>query len=72
MAEINEDGSKVSDPVFPFRLRFEPNRSVVTNNTTKDYMTQLSGVPADVVVYSIYALDKPTQLGGTETHIADL
>jgi len=72
LANINEDGSEEPNPVFPFSLRFVPNRDVVTNNTSANYMTQLSGVPADITIYSIYAYDKPKELGGTETHIADM
>lgn len=71
-AKYGGDGQEVANPVFPFELRFAPNRAGVTNNTTKDFLTQLKGVPANSVVYDVYGYDKPPQMGGVEIHIGAL
>jgi len=35
-------------------------------------MNQLTGVPANSKVYDVYAYDKPSQIGGVESHIGSL
>ena len=70
-AKYGTDGKEISNPVFPFKLRFAPNRSIA-NHITDNFLVQLTNVPANSNLYEVYALDKPTQLGGKETHIGTL
>lgn len=72
MATHDAQGKKEANPVFPWELRFVPNRAGVKNNHTDYYMKQLEGVPANIVLYEVYATDKPTALGGTESHIGSI
>jgi hypothetical protein len=72
-AQIHEDGTHVEAPVFPFKLRFHPNKETegLIPNVKQDdnlaYIGQLeSMVPADTILYDIYGLDAPTELGGVE------
>jgi len=78
-AQIGEDGRKVDAPVFPFEMRFHPNKEVATliSNAKPDddmaYIGQLeSFVPADATLYDIYGLDAPTELGGVEHFMGTL
>jgi hypothetical protein len=77
MSAIDENGTKVASPVFPFSLRYEPHSDVHTLFPTKlvkpmSYMTQLQTVPANSRLYKVYAFDKPAQLGGKESLIGTL
>jgi hypothetical protein len=36
------------------------------------YVDQLTTVPDQMVIYDVYGLDKPTELGGTEILIGSL
>jgi len=72
MGKYDETGKETATPVFPFRMRFHPNSAVsglISNAKPSDYMaytTQLEGIPADSVLYDVYGLDAPTELGGVE------
>jgi hypothetical protein len=62
---------------MPFSLRFEPHRDVA-NLIPSDYkgdlayLDQLAGVPANSNLYKVYAMTKPSQLGGKEVNIGTL
>ena len=72
-AQIGEDGQKVAAPVFPFRMRFHPNKDthfLISNERQKSDMAYISQlemmVPADTILYDVYGLDAPEALGGAE------
>lgn len=77
-AQHGEDGKEVAAPVFPFKLRFHPNKAVaslIPNTQPSDYMaytTQLEGIPSNSALYDIYGLDAPTELGGVEHFMGTL
>lgn len=80
MAKYDEAGNETSDPkAFPFELRFEPHEDVhylfptaLPDGDAMDYISQLESVRADLTLYNVYALDKPTPIGGTETLIGTI
>merc|ERR1711973_90005 len=37
-----------------------------------DFLVDLTSIPKGSTLYQVWALDVPEELGGTETHIADL
>jgi len=70
---MGEDGKNVADPVFPFKMRFHPNKDTqgLIPNTRQDddmaYIGQLeSMIPADTILYDVYGLDAPEARGGVE------
>jgi len=72
-SKFGEDGKKIEAPVFPFKLRFHPNKEtngLIPNDRQDDkmaYIGQLeSMIPADTVLYDVYGLDAPPSLGGVE------
>jgi len=74
MASYGEDGVKVDSPVFPFSLNFVPSSDVPSfpDEYVESFTDQLMTVPSGTELYKVYAKDGPTELGGTETHIANL
>ena len=77
-ASYGEDGSH-DDPVFPFQLIFRPSGQIHFDASAPSdskngctFTDNLEGIPAGSVLYHVFALDAPTELGGTETYIADL
>jgi len=78
MGKYNEAGQEAAAPVFPFRLRFHPNKAVaglIPNTQPSDYMaytSQLESVPADTALYDIYGQDGPWELGGVEHFMGTL
>lgn len=40
-ATHDSNGNQESNPVFPWTLRFEPNRPVVTNNIKANFLVQI-------------------------------
>ena len=72
-AQYGEDGLEVPEPVFPYRLRFQPTGEIgFPDAYTRPHTDLLTTVPKDSVLYRVHALDKPTELGGREQYIADL
>ena len=54
-------------------LRFKPSGEVsFPDEYVNDWLEDLMSVPVGTVLYTIWAMDKPEELGGVETHIADL
>ena len=76
MASYTQDGQKESEVVFPWSLRFVPGGEYNFPSTVADgytnFLDDLSSITADSVLYEVYAMDKPTELGGTEMKIASI
>jgi len=78
MATYGTDGSKVSNPVFPYMLEFDPHPDVVGKipNTppaeAMSYLDQLKGIAANSNFYDMYGWDEPEQAGGKRIHIGTL
>jgi len=73
MAAYTQDGAAES-PVFPFSLRFEPTGEWVFPETTYDtpFEQYLQTIPEEALLFNVYAMDQPVELGGTESLIAQL
>merc|ERR1711936_503544 len=72
-ASYGEDGVMASSLSFPFMVRFQPTREIsFPDEYVNDFLVDLTSVPAGSTLYQVWALDVPQELGGTETHIADL
>ena len=70
-AMYKQDGTKVYEPVFPFRLRYEPTGDIQFPADTYDetIFEQLKTIEPNQVLYKVHALDEPD---GTEQHIANV
>ena len=75
MASKTQDG-KSETPVFPWSLRFEPNSAFKFPSTVAagyvDFMKDLATIKSGTVLYTVYAMNKPKELGGTELKIAQI
>ena len=71
MAAFAQDGSAEASPVFPWKLRFEPTGEWNMPDTTYDqtFEEYLATIPSGSKLFSIYAMDVPEELGGTEALI---
>jgi hypothetical protein len=71
MAAYTQDGVEES-PVFPFSLRFEPSGDWQFPATTYDqtFLEYLQTIPEGALLFNIYAMDQPAELGGSEQLIA--
>ena len=70
MASYTQDGT-AETPVFPWSLRFSPGGAysfpdTVSNGYT-DFRDDLATIAEGTVLYNVYAMDQPAELGGTET-----
>ena len=73
MATYDQYGRKVTNPVFPFALRFEPSGQVSFPRTYHGLWTDdLKSIPVGTTLYHVYAFDKPCAIGGKEKWIADI
>lgn len=78
-AQYTSSGAQEAQKNYPFELKFEPHKSV-SNKFSKDlgdknygkFTDQLVTVPANSVLYNVYALDKPTELNGSWKKIGAL
>jgi hypothetical protein len=75
MASVKQDGT-AETPFFPWSLRFAPSGkysfpSTVSNGYT-DFRTDLATIESGSVLYDVYAMDQPSELGGKETKIAQI
>jgi len=73
-ASVTQDGVE-EDPVFPWKLRFEPATSYVTpieDPSEFNFTEIMKEIPSGETIYEIYAWDMPEEMGGSETHIGDL
>ena len=69
----DQTGAEASPPSFPFSLNFVPTGEIsfpdeYVQPVTADLMT----IPTGTILYKVLALDKPVELGGTESQIAEL
>jgi len=69
MASYTQSG-QAETPVFPFSLRFSPGGdysfpSTVSNGYT-DFRDDLKTIKSGTVLYNVFAMDAPAELGGTE------
>ena len=72
-AAFGEDGQKASTNSFPFMLRFRPTGEIsFPDEYVNDFPHDLCSVPNGSTLYNVFALDNPEDIGGTETHIADV
>lgn len=72
-AMFGQEGVEVADPVFPYRLIFRPTGEIVFPDTyVQPFTDDLKTIPEGSILYEIYALDLPEELGGAELHIGDL
>merc|ERR1719219_1598719 len=72
-AKYGEDGVMTSSLSFPFMLRFHPTGEIsFPDEYVNDFLEDLMSIPKGSTLYEIWALDVPQELGGTETHVADL
>jgi len=70
---FGEDGKEVENPVFPYRLRFQPTGEIdFSDEYVHEFTEDLKSIPADSVLYNILALDQPEELGGVEAQIGQL
>jgi len=68
-----ESGTPVADPKFPFMLRFHPTGEFMfSDDYVRPFTEDLTSIPKGSTLYEVWAMDQPTELGGTEQHIADL
>jgi len=73
IALYSEDGARVSVPVFPFSLNFVPESGLsFPDDYEDDVNTQLMTIPPGTRLYRVFARSAPEELGGQESHIADL
>ena len=72
MAKYDQSGAETAG-VFPFSLRFEPVAEFQwSSDYPEDIIEQLTKIPEGSTVWTIYGLDAPTELGGTEHRIGTL
>merc|ERR1712080_290790 len=68
-----ENGEAVASPVFPYMLRFHPTGELSFADEYHGLFTEdLVSIDEGSTLYEVWAMDQPTELGGTETHIANL
>ena len=62
------------EAVFPFSLRFEPSGDweFPAETYDTDFETYLQSIPEDALLFNVFAMDKPAELGGTESMIAKM
>ena len=74
-ASIDQKGTQVT-PVFPRMIRFKPTGQFHFPATKADgytdWMQDIASIPSGSVLYDIYALDQPEEMGGVETKIGQL
>merc|ERR1712158_174281 len=72
-AKYGEDGQEVGNPVFPYRLRFQPTGEIsFPDEYVRPFTEDLKSIPRDSILYDILALDQPEEMGGVEAHIGQL
>jgi len=73
MASYDQAGSQVNEPVFPYKMRFEPTGEIEFSSTVyTDYKQQLATIPSGTNLFKVHAWTAPQELGGEELYIGDL
>jgi len=71
--KFGQDGVEEKVLSFPYRLRFHPTGNITfSDNYVRPTNQDLVTIPSGSVLYQVFALDVPEQLGGKEKRIADL
>merc|ERR1711973_179642 len=71
--KFGQDGVEEKVLSFPYRLRFHPTGNITfSDNYVRPTNQDLVTLPSGSVLYQVFALDVPEQLGGKEKRIADL
>ena len=74
MATYMQDGQMESEVNFPFSLRFSPSGQYKFPSTVAEgytnFQDDLSSITEGSILYDVYAMDKPVELGGTEMKVA--
>ena len=76
MARFDQDGNEQSKLQFPWKLRFEPTGeynfpSTVAEGFTK-FEDHLKTIKSGSVLYKVFAMDAPEEMGGTEKWIGQI
>ena len=67
LAEFDEYGQKVENPQFPFMIEVEPYDVYGwTDRYQNDFHDQLTAIPANTVLFKMYAYDVPPEFGGEQ------
>ena len=76
MASYTQDGQQESSVNFPWSLRFAPSGQYSFPSTVAEgytnFLDDLATITSGSVLYDVYAMDKPSELGGTEMKIAQI
>jgi len=71
--KYGESGAETTNLSFPYRLRFHPTGNLSFPDTyVRPVNEDLVTIPSGSVLYQVFALDAPEQLGGMEKRIGDL
>ena len=69
----DQNGAEVSTPSFPFSLNFVPTGDIsFPDEYVQPFTADLMTIPTGAILYKVFALDRPVELGGTESQIAEL
>jgi len=72
-ARYGQSGVSVKNPKFPFMLRFHPTGELMfSDEYVRPFTEDLTSIPKGSVLYEVYALDEPEELGGSEQFIGEL
>merc|ERR1719251_513577 len=72
-ARYGQSGGQISEPKFPFMLRFHPTGELsFSDDYVRPFTEDLTSIPAGSTLYEVYAWDNPEGLNGVEKHIANL
>ena len=69
-ASVGCDGRHVGHVAVPFSLRLEPTTRA--KDSDKEWMRQLVDIAPSTTVYTLYGMDNPRELGGTEYRMGTL
>ena len=73
IAQYTNTGSEVASPVFPYRLHLKPSPSIQLAPTTfLQHIEDMKALIEGTVLYTISALDQPTELGGEEREVGEV
>jgi len=72
-ARFEENGTESVNPIFPYRLRFQPaDHLQLPDAYVRPFTDNLQAIVRGSQLFTIYALDQPPELGGSEQEIGEL
>jgi len=72
-ARFYENGTESVNPIFPYRLRFQPaDHLQLPDAYVRPFTDDLQAIARGSQLFTIYALDQPPELGGKELEIGKL